>query len=137
MAAGGCICGAVRFDAKPDDHFHACHCDTCRRWSGGVYLGVEVGDTLRVEDEAELRWYASSEWAQRGFCGRCGATLFWDAPDFGKIYVAYNAFDEAPHGDFATELYIDRKPDAYSFAQSTQKLTKAEVEAQFTDGPDG
>ena len=142
MAAGGCICGAVRFDATPQDHFRPCHRDICRRWPGDVYLGATVGDTLRPDDETELRRYASSQWLRRGFCSRCGTTSFrdapfWDAPEFRKLRVAYNAFDEAPHGDFATEPYIDHKPDAYSFADATRKLTEAEVEAQFMDGAHG
>ncbi len=131
LQTGGCLCGAVRFTAQAADHFHACHCDSCKRWSGGVYLGVDVGDSLNVEDDASLSYYNSSAWAKRGFCKLCGSTLFWSAPDFGVMYVAYNAFDVAPKGEFQQELYIDKKPSAYSFAQSTQQMTKAEVEAMF------
>ena len=36
---GGCICGAVRFEAKPEsDEMGVCHCGFCRRWSGVVSL---------------------------------------------------------------------------------------------------
>ena len=59
-----------------------CHCAWCRRAHGAAFvtwLGVkEERFTLRDEDRA-LRWYASSEQSRRGFCSRCGTTLFFQS----------------------------------------------------------
>jgi len=45
--------------------------------------------------------------------------------------VAVGSLDETADLPFTTELYIDRKPEAYSFSQETKKMTKDEVEAMF------
>jgi hypothetical protein len=56
----------------------ACHCTQCRRTSGhySAYTSTAVTD-LEVTQSDGLRWYRSSESAERGFCERCGSNLFW------------------------------------------------------------
>lgn len=77
--AGGCLCGAVRFEAtaEPLDSIY-CHCSMCRRATGqpivaGVYF--RVGDVRITEGEASV--HRSSPYADRGFCGTCGTPLFY------------------------------------------------------------
>jgi hypothetical protein len=134
---GGCVCGAVRFDAEPRERAaHACHCETCRRWTGSAFVGVSVmpGD-IRFEGAESIRTYRSSEWAERAWCDRCGTTLYYNltAEGFGpKTYeMALGLFDEPDGFPLASEIYIDRKPDGFAFAGEHRRQTKAEVEAGF------
>ncbi|MBA4350550.1 MAG: hypothetical protein C0427_04800, partial [Rhodobacter sp.] len=56
----------------------ACHCSQCRKVSGHFWAASSVPVARwRVTEGRGLRWYRSSPVAQRGFCGECGATLFW------------------------------------------------------------
>ena len=115
-------------------HSHACHCEMCRRWTGSAFLGVSVapGD-LVFEDEANVRTYVSSEWAERAFCGVCGSTLFYRVtaagPMQGQSYVALGLFDEPDALPLASEIYIDRKPASFAFAGDRPRMTEAEKEA--------
>lgn len=95
MAAGGCLCGAVRFAVDgPVGAVAVCHCSQCRRWSGHVWGGSLVAaEDLRLTRDAGLRWYRSSATAARGFCADCGASLFWKAEGEGHVSVAAGAFD--------------------------------------------
>ena len=134
---GSCLCGAVAFEITTEiDKTGACHCDMCRAWSGGVYLGVEVPKGgLVVEDDSHVRTYSSSPWAERAFCGTCGSSLWYritaEGPMQGVCHLGLGTL-EAPSGiPLTEEIYIDRKPDGYSFAGDTKKMTKAEVEAMF------
>jgi hypothetical protein len=134
---GGCICGAVRFEAEPRAReIHACHCQTCRRWTGAALLGVSVlPDDVRFEGAEHIRTYQSSEWAERAWCDRCGTTLYYHltADGFGpKTYeMALGLFDEPDGLPLTKEIYIDRKPDGFAFAGEHERQTKAEVEAGF------
>lgn len=138
MMRGACLCGAVRFEAEPSEmHSHACHCEMCRRWSGSAFLAVPVRpDAIRIEGEASIRRFASSDWAERAFCGVCGSALFYRLKEGGGLYVALGLFDEPDALPLASEIYIDRKPAAFAFAGERKRMTKAEVEAQFAQGGD-
>ncbi|MCH7778639.1 MAG: GFA family protein, partial [Gemmatimonadetes bacterium] len=68
---GGCLCGAVRFEARGKPLWIAhCHCQSCRRNTGSA-LATFVG--FAGEGFAYLAGapatYASSPGVTRGFCG--------------------------------------------------------------------
>ena len=76
---GGCLCGAVTYRiAGPLRDVIACHCRQCRKTSGHFVAATtaRIAD-LTIVDDGALRWYRSSEAAERGFCGVCGSSLFW------------------------------------------------------------
>lgn len=128
---GQCLCGAVNFTAVPQGGMHACHCDYCRRWTGGVYLSVECGDSVEVADTSSLGIHDSSEWADRRFCKACGTSLFWTLKAGGMTAVSVQAFDDPSQFVFENEIYIDSKPANYAFEGERPRLTGAEVEAMF------
>ena len=80
-AVGGCLCGAVRFAADLPSLFCChCHCAWCRRAHGAAFVtwfGVGEPAFSLTAGVAELRWYRSSEQSERGFCSRCGTTMFF------------------------------------------------------------
>jgi hypothetical protein len=69
----------VRFEVEgPIRDALACHCTQCRKVTGHYWAASSVPvERFRVTEGRGLRWYRSSPVAQRGFCGECGATLFW------------------------------------------------------------
>lgn len=97
---GSCHCGAVRFEAEaPLSPLVACHCTRCRRMSGHYWVSTSVAIArFRLVRDQGLSWYRSSPQARRGFCHRCGASLFWE-PGFraargeARIAIAAGAFD--------------------------------------------
>lgn len=77
---GGCMCGAVRFEAHGDVRdVGYCHCESCRRHTGAplvAYVGVEA-DQVRFLGEPRAL-YRSSPRAERAFCPNCGTSLTWE-----------------------------------------------------------
>lgn len=74
---GGCLCGAVRFEAAGDPvRVVSCHCGQCRRASGAAFLTFAhfPKDGFTWLREPPTR-YRSSSYAERGFCPKCGSTL--------------------------------------------------------------
>ena len=77
-----------------------------------------------------MTWFASSEWASRGFCSKCGSTLFYKlADEFGGVWtITAGAFDALPANlPLSKEIFIDSKPDYYAFAGDRPRLTGEEV----------
>ncbi len=78
---GKCLCGAVRFRfVEPLGGVAHCHCSMCREAHGAPFVTWVVTFAERFEIVAgrdDLHWHASSQEAERGFCGRCGSTMFF------------------------------------------------------------
>ena len=127
---GHCLCGAVRFLARPQHaEMDACHCGVCRRWSGGSWLTVACDPAIEIKGDVGI--YRSSDHAECAFCKVCGTSLYWRMRDDSLLTVSAQAFEQPERFTFATEIFIDKKPANYSFANETKKLTEAEVLAQF------
>ena len=133
---GHCLCGAVTYElAEVPTTYGACHCGMCRRWAGGIELGVQVpagGITWTGADPATFK---SSDWAERGFCGTCGASLFWrliaDGSMKGMMSLSVGTLDDMDGLAFETEIFIDHKPGSHAFAGDRKRMTEADVMAMM------
>jgi len=96
---GSCLCGAVKFIIHGTlRKVVYCHCGQCRKTSGH-FVAATACDTDRLElsEDAGLCWYESSDIATRGFCSRCGSSLFWK-PQHGKYIGVMAGTLDAPTG---------------------------------------
>ncbi|MEM7120991.1 MAG: GFA family protein [Pseudomonadota bacterium] len=75
-ATGGCQCGAVRFEAcRRLTGAFICHCRMCQRATGSAFSATTLYPRDAVKLTGEIRWYASSDIADRGFCPNCGTSV--------------------------------------------------------------
>ena len=87
----------------------------CRRWHGhiGAYTNVARA-ALEMVESRDLKWFQSSDFARRGFCGTCGSSLFWDAPKRDTISITAGSLD-APTGLATTlQIFTEDKGDYYA-----------------------
>lgn len=135
-AQGRCLCGKVHITAnRLNPHIYACHCGMCRKWIGGPLLSVECGTDVMFDGAENISTYASSDWAERGFCKVCGTTMFYRVKESGEYFMSAGLFDEVKF-ELTEQIFIDRKPDYYSFANQTKNMTEAEVFAMFASAAD-
>src|SRR5918997_6805026 len=76
---GGCLCGAVRYEAYgPPSLSVICHCRMCQRASGAPFMGLLFmpSDAVKVI-KGYPRVYHSSPTSDRHFCPACGSPLFF------------------------------------------------------------
>jgi hypothetical protein len=79
MIAGGCHCGALRYEVRGEPITAAlCHCEDCRRHAGAPV----VAWAMYREDEVKIvkglpKIYASSEHGRRHFCADCGTNILY------------------------------------------------------------
>ncbi|MBK6981555.1 MAG: GFA family protein [Betaproteobacteria bacterium] len=133
---GHCLCGAVRFTSPEAKEIGACHCGFCRRWGGGPLLAVHCGPAVEFKGADQIAVYASSQWAERAFCKTCGTHLYYRLLATGEYFVPAGAF-ESTDFELASQIYIDNKPNYYSFANKTPLLTEQQVIEQFAPPGDG
>jgi hypothetical protein len=98
---GGCLCGGVRYECAGDPaNASYCHCDDCKRATGGPYT---VGVLVRAADLrilcGQVKGYTtiadSGRKITREFCPNCGSPLFTRAekgPD--SVFLKAGSLDE-------------------------------------------
>jgi len=133
-ARGRCLCGAVTLEASVDEKVGACHCKLCRSWGGGPLFALDGGNQMRIDGDAHVTRYQSSERAERGFCGRCGSHLFIRVLASGRLVLPVGLFALDRELRFDHQIFIDRKPSFYTFADETRCMTGEELFAQAARG---
>ncbi len=94
--SGGCLCGAVRYEARPEKpEGYYCHCRMCQLAFGNTRAAF-----LNLRKD-QLRWlgampsyYASSKIARRGFCNRCGTPLTFEYLDSERMDISIGSLDD-------------------------------------------
>ncbi len=95
---GSCKCGAVRYRiAQPIQFAANCHCNMCKKLSGGPFSSVAVvdGEGFTVTGgEENLTAYQVSENARKNFCKTCGSVIYMLHQQLpGKYMVPIGSLD--------------------------------------------
>ncbi|AIB14020.1 aldehyde-activating protein (plasmid) [Azospirillum argentinense] len=131
VLAGGCLCGAVRYEVveRPMGVVN-CHCGQCRRFHGhfGAYITIPR-ETVAVSDsDGTLSWYRSSAKAQRGFCSRCGSSLFWNGDESDLLDVAAGSLDQPTGLATLRHIHVADKADYYTIDDGLERFPRGAPE---------
>jgi len=121
--SGGCDCGAVRYrvNGRIRDSV-VCHCGQCRR-SHGHPPGYSKARTaeMTVDGEDAIVWYGSSREARRGFCGKCGSSLFWQRIGAPEISMTAGSLKTPTGLKTARHIFAADKGDYYEIADGVHQ----------------
>ena len=132
-ATGRCLCGDVTYTAEGvETDVHSCHCEFCLRWNGGPGFAVSVAQ-VKFTGEQNITRFDSSEWAERGFCGRCGTNLFYHLKEADVYMLWMGSFDDLTSFKLVDEIFIDNKPAVYSLNGDHPQLTGKEFMATLEE----
>ncbi len=89
---GGCLCGAVRFEAtEPPSWVGYCHCRMCQKAYGqpsGIFAGFKGAQKAALRfTKGNPTYYRSSAWLERGFCSTCGSPLGIRTPQGHSVMI--------------------------------------------------
>jgi len=100
---GGCLCGAVRYEADwPPLVVATCSCKNCQKQAGSALSVIAVlrqsglrvtGDLTTYNDTAD-----SGKTVLRRFCGKCGAPVISETAEAqaqGLIFIKAGTLDQA------------------------------------------
>jgi hypothetical protein len=123
--SGSCLCGAIRFELKPPIRdVIVCHCRQCAKWTGYAVAATAVApDNFRLAAGAEvLSWFSSSESADRGFCNKCGSSLFWRPADKSRISILAGSLEPPTALKIAAHIFMDDKSDFYDVCDGAPRF---------------
>ena len=130
-STGSCLCGSVTFAATDLTPVEACHCSTCKGWCGGPFVYAPARDLAFTQGVPET--YRHAEWGERGFCGSCGANLYWkltaDIPMERPWDVCFGTLDTPPEGEMVREIFTDSSPALPGFHGDHTRMTGAQFRA--------
>jgi hypothetical protein len=85
-----------------------------------VFVSTDVPrSAVTLHGGENVTWFRSSEKARRGFCARCGSSLFWDPIDASKhdwIGIAMGAFESPTETTLKVHIFVAEKGDYYEIA---------------------
>ncbi|HEX5537623.1 MAG TPA: GFA family protein [Sphingobium sp.] len=107
---GSCLCGACRYTAaaEPID-IRACHCKLCQKATGApMYARVRV-PLDQVTITGPVGWYNSSPDLRRGFCPKCGTSLFSERASANSIGLCMGSLDDPDRFSPTEHIWVSRK----------------------------
>lgn len=131
---GGCLCGAVRFEARVFlKSAYICHCSICRKSTGQpAEISVPiVAGTLEFVSGTP-RWYVSSKIGRRAFCGACGSRLAWqtlERDDDWLSSVDVGSLDHPEEVRAECHIFVDTQLPWYDPSPSLPRFREAEGDA--------
>ncbi len=74
---GGCLCGAVRYEAsEPPSAGGVCHCRVCQRTTGSAFEALAMFPRTAFRfTKGEPKRYRPSSIMEKCFCAHCGSPL--------------------------------------------------------------
>lgn len=98
-------------------------------------LSTDCGTGVTFEGKENISVYDSSDWAERGFCKRCGTHLFYRLKEDRHYFMPVGLFEDAESFVLDLQVFIDEKPEYYCFSNETRNMTGEEVFAEYS--PEG
>jgi hypothetical protein len=133
LRTGACLCGGVRYEVRGTLRpVIMCHCTQCRRMTGHIMAATAARLTdFQLVAEEPLRWYPSSPQAQRGFCARCGATLFWKGAGRDYVSIAAGTLDDSSGLTIAGHIFVGDKGAYYEIDDTAPQSSDGEFRVQW------
>ena len=118
-----CLCGGIQLKTKgPLRHVSNCHCRQCMKTHGNYAAYTDTPEKdLKFIKKRTLKWFRSSKKAKRGFCKRCGASMFFKFLGRDNISIAAGMFKNPTKLKTTMNIFVKGKLDYYKL---DKKLTK-------------
>ena len=124
--SGHCLCGSVSFECSAEPEFpHSCHCDDCRRASGGFYGSFVYVSAQDLQVTGEMHSYEGQSdqgsTMTKYFCPSCGSHMIGSnsrKPERRSVWVG--VIDDASWF----------KPEAYFYSRKKLPRIYVDLEAE-------
>jgi hypothetical protein len=108
---GSCLCGGVAFEvAEPPTTLRWCHCESCKKLSGGVGTvnGRVPSKAIRIlQGEELLQTFQPAVGSAKTFCRTCGSNLFGGGwPESEIASVRATALDDPFEARPSVHIYV-------------------------------
>jgi len=121
-----CLCGGIKLITQGyHRNVQNCHCIQCMKTHGhhAAYTNVEDRN-VKFLKKRTLKWFKSSKRAKRGFCNKCGASLFFKIIGAKTISIAAGMFNRPVKLKTTMNIFVKGKSDYYKLDSSMPKFNR-------------
>ena len=121
-----CLCGGIQLGTHG---YHRdvenCHCIQCMKTHGhyAAYTNVQE-QNVKFFKKKTLKWFRSSKRAKRGFCRKCGASLFFKFIGSNNISIAAGMFNRPTKLKTKMNIFVKGKLDYYKLDNRLPKFKR-------------
>ena len=121
-----CLCKGIVMSIKGEFRpVINCHCIQCTKTHGNyaAYTSV-LEENIIYKSKSTLKWFASSNKAKRGFCKKCGASVFFKRIGSRAISISAGLFKNPTKLETVSHIYTLNKRDYYKITDNLPKFKK-------------
>ena len=121
-----CLCGGIQLKTKgPLRHVSNCHCTQCMKTHGNYAAYTSTPEKeVKFIKKRTLKWFRSSKKAKRGFCKKCGASMFFKFLDNNNISIAAGMFKNPTKLKTKMNIFVEGKLDYYNLDSRLLKFSR-------------
>ena len=121
-----CECGGIKIKVKSKLRYVMnCHCSQCMKTHGNYASYTEcLEKELIFLNKKSLKWYKSSKIAKRGFCSKCGGSVFYKKYKNNYISIAAGMFNNPTNLKTYCDIYTKNKLDYYKLSNKLKRFSK-------------
>ena len=119
-----CLCKGIVMTIKGEFRpVVNCHCIQCTKTHGNyaAYTSV-LEENITYKSKSTLKWFSSSTKAKRGFCAKCGASVFFKRLGSSAISISAGLFKNPTKLKTASHIYTRNKRDYYKISDNLPKF---------------
>ena len=124
--SASCLCKGIVMTIKGEFRpVVNCHCIQCTKTHGNyaAYTSV-LEENITYKSKNTLKWFTSSAKAKRGFCDKCGASVFFKRLGSRAISISAGLFKNPTKLVTASHIYTHNKRDYYKISDNLPKFKK-------------
>ena len=121
-----CLCGGIQLRTHGyHRHVENCHCIQCMKTHGhyAAYTNIQE-QNVKFLKKRTLKWFISSKKAKRGFCKKCGASLFFKRIGSKNISIAAGMFNGPIKLKTKMNIFVKGKLDYYKLDNHLPKFKR-------------
>ena len=121
-----CLCGSIKLETQGyHRNIQNCHCVQCVKTHGNyaAYTYVEEKN-IKFLKKRTLKWFKSSKKARRGFCNKCGASIFFKFLGSDDISIAAGMFQNPTKLKTTKNIFVKGKLDYYKLDSRMPKFNR-------------
>ena len=121
-----CLCGSIQLKTQGRHrNIHNCHCIQCMKTHGhhAAYTAVKL-DNIKFYKKKNLKWFKSSKGAKRGFCNKCGASMFYRSIGSKEMHISAGMFNRPVKLKTKMNIFVKNKLEYYKLDNRLPKTKR-------------